>query len=379
MEYVISTDEEKRMTESLMARHDTDALRIKRYLSMPDLSRTDGSPLKALVESILSVPEFKNFDTIRVPEIVPTDVAFDLFDFAADHPARNRSDTYFVDDTHILRPHTTVMWYYYLAQEPVKRRLAAGENIGVFCHGKVYRKDEIDRTHMNVFHQIDALYLCRKDKKTITLGDLQEVEAGAVKAVFGGGVEYRFHEETFPYTHPSTEIEIKKGEDWIEVLGSGVVKGSVLQKLGVSQEMYNGWAFGFGLERWAIISMELPDIRLLWSEDPRVTSQLKLGQKHKEVSKYPPAVRDISFVVPSDFAPNNYFDLIRETVGEEFIEEVKLLDTYADAGKFGRDKTSYTYRIVYRSLERTLTGEEVDILHKKLEEVTATTCGAQIR
>jgi hypothetical protein len=70
--------------------------------------------------------------------------------------------------------------------------------------------------------------------------------------------------------------------------------------------------------------MELPDIRLLWSSDPRVTKQLELGQKYKEVSKYPAVVRDISFIVKDDFAPNNYFDLIRETVGEELIEEVQL-------------------------------------------------------
>jgi len=379
MEYVISTEEEKKVIEALQSRKDTDALRIKRSLLMPDLTRTNGSPLKALVERITSIPEFKTFDTVRVPEVVPTDVAFDLFDFAQSHPARSRSDTYFADDTHILRPHTTVMWYYYLNQEPVKKRIAAGEHIGVFSFGKVYRKDEIDRTHMNVFHQIDALYLCRKDRKTLELKDLQEVEASAVKSVFGKEVEYRFHEETFPYTHPSTEIEIKKGEDWIEILGSGVVKGSVLAKLGVDPQMYNGWAFGFGLERWAIISMQLPDIRLLWSTDSRVTAQLKLDQAYKEVSKYPPVVRDISFIVANDFAPNNYFDLLRETVGEDLVEEVRLLDTYADAAKFGGGKISYTYRIVYRSLDRTLTNDEVDALHKKLESATVSNYGAQVR
>jgi len=208
---------------------------------------------------------------------------------------------------------------------------------------------------------------------------LQEVEASVVQSVFGKEIEYRFHEETFPYTHPSTEIEIKKGEDWIEILGSGVVKGSVLAKLGVDPQMYNGWAFGFGLERWAIISMQLPDIRLLWSTDGRVTTQLKLGQGYKEVSKYPPVVRDISFIVANDFAPNNYFDLLRETVGEELVEEVRLLDTYADAAKFGDGKISYTYRIVYRSLDRTLLSEEVDALHKKLESATASHYGAQVR
>ncbi len=154
-------------------------------------------------------------------------------------------------------------------------------------------------------------------------------------------------------------------------------KRSVLKNMGV--EGYNGWAFGFGLERLAIIGMELPDIRLLWSTDPRVTSQLKLGQKYKEVSKYPPVVRDISFIVDKSFTPNDYFDLIRETVGEDMAEEVQLLDKFENAEKFGADKVSYTYRIVYRSLERTLTSEEVDALHKKLEQVTVAQYLAQVR
>ncbi len=378
-EYVIPTDEENKLIKGLEKRQDSDALRIKRYLSMPDLSRTEGSPIKELIQRITSIPDFKHFDVVKVPEIVPTEIAFDLFDFSPEHPARSKSDTYFADDKNILRPHTTVMWYYYLTSEPIKSRLAKNETIGVFSHGKVYRKDEIDRTHMNVFHQIDGLLICPKKEKEITLQDLQNVEAEIVKSVFGEDVEYRFHEETFPYTHPSTEIEIKRGNNWLEILGSGVVKGSVLEKLGVDSNIYNGWAFGFGLERWAMTSMELPDIRLLWSEDERVKKQLHLGQKYKEVSKYPSISRDISFVVNNSFVPNNYFDLIRETVGEDIVEEVKLIDQYEDEKKFGKNKISYAYRIVYRSLDRTLTNAEIDVMHKKLETETTKTFLATIR
>lgn len=378
-EYAIPRDEEKRILSALEKRDDADAMRIERYLAMPDLSRTEGSPIKELVDKITSVPDYKDFDRIDSPEIVPTEIAFDLFDFAPNHPARSKSDTYFADDLHILRPHTTVMWYYYLTLDEIKKRLANREEIGVFSFGKVYRKDEIDKTHMNVFHQIDALYLAPKAKKPLGLQDLQDVETKIVKSVFGQDIEYRFHDETFPYTHPSTEIEMKKGNDWVEILGSGVVKGSVLEKLGVDSSVYNGWAFGFGLERWAIMSMQLPDIRLLWSQDPRVQKQLRLGHLYEEVSKYPPVVRDISFIVSSEFVPNNYFDLIRETVGDDMVEEVKLSDKYEDVKKFGTGKVSYTYRIVYRSQERTLTNAEVDSLHKALEQATTKLYGAQIR
>jgi phenylalanyl-tRNA synthetase alpha chain len=151
----------------------------------------------------------------------------------------------------------------------------------------------------------------------------------------------------------------------------------VLANFGIAG--YHGWAFGFGLERLAIIGMELPDIRLLWSEDDRVKKQLKLGQKFKEVSKYPAIIRDISFIVDTEaFAPNNYFDLVRDVVGD-LAEEMALVDEYENAEKFGAGKKSYAYRITYRSLDRTLTDEEVNKMHKTLEEETHNTFNATIR
>jgi phenylalanyl-tRNA synthetase alpha chain len=103
-----------------------------------------------------------------------------------------------------------------------------------------------------------------------------------------------------------------------------------------------------------------------------------LGNAFKEVSKYPPVVRDISFIVTSDFTPNNYFDLVRDVAGD-LVEEVALLDRYENEEKFGVGKLSYAYRITYRSIDRTLTSEEVDAVHKKLEEATTATYGAQVR
>lgn len=376
-EYSISTDAEKKLIRILNVRKDTEAARIKHYLSMPDLSRTEGSPILELVRRITSIPDFKSFDVIHVPEIMSTKIAFDLFDFPSDHPARSKSDTYYVDDSHILRTQTTVMWYYYFEQPEVKEKIARKEPMGVFCYGKVYRKDEIDSRHMNVFHQIDALYIAPKELQEIYLETLKDVELKIVEAIFGD-VESRFAPETFPYTHPSTEIEIKRDNDWLEILGSGVVKPSVLKMLGVDPNIYNGWAFGSGIERWAMISMDLPDIRLLWSEDERIKKQLYLGHKFVEVSKYPAVVRDISFIVPEIFAPNDYFDLVRDTLGD-LAEEVGLLGKYENKEKFGKNKVSYAYRITYRSLNRTLTNTEVDLLHKQLEEKTAKIFGAKIR
>ena len=380
MEIKISRAEEEQLRKVLGERTDAEAARIKRYLAMPDLSRTPGSPLAELVDRIRAIPDFKDFDLIDVPEVTGTDIVFDLFDFPRDHPARSKSDSYFIDETHVLRTHTTVMWYYWLQEASVQKKLAEGRAVGALSHGKVYRKDEIDRRHMNVFHQIDGWYLTRKEEKLIDIEDLKKVLSDIARAAFGPEVKYRFNPDIFPYTDPSLEMEIDKDGNgtWVEVLGAGVVKGSVLDNLGVDSSKWNGWAFGFGLERLAIISMELPDIRLLWSEDERVKRQLALGTKFKDVSKYPPITRDISFVVPKGFVPNTYFDLVRDVCGD-LVEEVKLIDTYENADKLGAARVSYAYRVTYRSIERTLTSEEVNALHERLAQTTEDTCGARVR
>lgn len=376
---VTNSPEEKKILAELERRKDADSKRMKRFLDMPDLSRTAGSPIHAIVKRILALPDFKDFSIITSPEIIPADISFDLFNFPKDHPARKKSDTYFPDDNHVLRTHTTVMWYYHLNNPTVKEKIKKGLPVGALSYGKVYRRDEIDRHHMNIFHQMDGWYLCQKKEKIIGLEDLKDVLVKIANAVYGKDMEdYRFNKDEFPYTDPSLEMEIKLGGKWIEVLGSGVVRAVVLDNLGVDSKIYNGWAFGFGLERLAILSMNLPDIRLLWSNDERVKKQLHLGQNFKEVSKYPPITRDISFIVGSNFVPNDYYDLIRD-LGGDLVEEVKLLDTYKDPKKFGAGKISYTYRIVYRSNERTLKASEVDAIQDKIYSQTVKKFKAQLR
>lgn len=400
---VVQSEEEMALRNALTNKHDSDSERLKRYLAMPDLSRMPGSPLHELINRIFGIERFSGFDAIQVPEIVDAHISFDLFNFSADHPARSHSDTYYIDDKNILRTHTTIMWYYYLNDPGVKEQIRAKKPVGSLSYGKVYRKDEIDRSHMNVFHQMDGWYLVPKSEGAITIDDLKEVLIEIAQAIFGKNIEYRFNKDSFPYTEPSIEMEIAIRErpdsaqsgiedprfanpdesrganrEWVEVLGSGVVHPVVLKNLGIDPDEYTGWAFGFGLERLAILSMSLPDIRLLWASDPRIQKQLVLGQKYVSVSKYPQITRDISFVVGRTFMPNNYFDVIRD-IGGDLVEEVKLLDKYENPEKFGADKTSYTYRIIYRSQERTLLSEEVDALQEKIYKETEKQFGAELR
>ncbi len=376
MEIDINSPEEAKLRAKLAERKDAEARRMERFLAMPDLARTPGSPLHEVVSRALKVEGLKDFDIIKIPEIVPSSVTFDLFNMPPGHPARSKSDTYYVDDDHILRTHDTVMWYYYLNHPETKKKIENKENLGVICYGKVYRKDEIDRRHMNVFHQFGGLFLVPDDKQTIKPEDLKSVLSDVAKAIFGDKVNFRFYDHNFPYTDPSFEMEAEINGQWIEMLGSGLPRKSVLENFGLTG--YNGWAFGFGLERLAISSMSLPDIRLLWSDDERVKKQLKLGQKFQEVSKFPPITRDISFIVPNTFVVNDYFDLIRE-LGGDLVEEVTLLDKYENAAKFGEGKLSYTYRIIYRSIERTLTTDEIEPIQNQIITETKKQFVAEIR
>jgi phenylalanyl-tRNA synthetase alpha chain len=279
------------------------------------------------------------------------------------------------------------MWLYYLTDPKILKKLGEKGFVGELSFGKVYRKDEIDRKHFPVFHQIDGLYLVKRSEKVIELKDLQNVLAEIVKGVFSPQIEYRFLDDAFPFTDPSTQIEIKfpapegsgRGNDWLEVVGAGIVRKSTLEHLGVDPKVYNGWAFGFGVERLAMLRAKIPDIRVLWSEDKRITSQFTgFDSTYKEISKYPSIIRDISFIVSKEVAPNRFYEIVRE-LGGDLVEEVGMTDEYENDVKLGKDKKSYTFRIVYRSFERTLTNDEVNEIHKKIEALTTQDLKAVIR
>lgn len=378
-EIIIKNPEEEKLIASLEARTDIKAERIKRFLALPDLTKKENSPVKILVDRILELPRFKDFDLIDIPKIVTVADNFDILNTPKDHVSRRESDTYYMDDTHILRTQTTVMWPYYLKNSDVLAKLENEGEVRALSTGIVFRKDEIDRKHFPAFHQIDGLLICKKSKKIITLDDLKEVEIEMTKSIFGNDVEYRFLVDSFPFTDPSVQIEIKFGGDWMEILGSGLVHNQVLKNLGIDPEVYNGWAFGFGIERLAMVKMNIPDIRIIWSEDPRITSQFKdINSKFKEVSKYPETSRDISFIIDKSINLNNYFEIVRDCAGN-LIEEVKLIDEFENEAKFGADKKSYTFHIVYRSHERTLTNEEVNKIQAEIITKTEKELQAVIR
>ncbi len=376
---IIEDNNEKTLIEELNKRSDIKAERIKRFLALSDLTKKENSPIKILVDQILSLPRFADFDIIEIPKITTVEREFDILNSPKNHPSRKETDTFFLDDTNHLRTQMTVMWPYYLTNKDVLGKLEREGEIKALASGLVFRKDEIDRKHFPAFHQIDGLLICKKDKKIIMLDDLKEVEIEMTKSIFGENIEYRFLVDSFPFTDPSVQIEMKFNGDWIEVVGSGLVHPQVLRNLNIDPEVYNGWAFGFGIERLAMVKFEIPDIRVFWSNDERITSQFKdINSKFSEVSKFPETVRDISFIIDKSVNLNNYYEIVRD-YADNLIEEVKLLDEYENEEKFGKDKKSYTFRIVYRSSERTLTNEEINKIQAKIRVKTEKELNALLR
>ena len=375
---IIKNKDEKVLLEDLNKRKDIKAKRIKRFLALPDLTKKRNSPVKTLFDQIINLPAFKDFDLVDFPKIVTVEQCFDLLNMPKDHPARRETDTYYLDDIHILRTHTTAFWSFYLKNQEVLARLKKEGEIKALSLGIVFRKDEIDRSHYPAFHQIDGLLICKKIKKIIAQEDLKDVQVELAKRIFGSGIEWKFIPDEFPYTVESLEMDIKFNGEWMEVNGAGLVHPQCLKNFGLDPEIYNGWAFGFG-DRLAMIKMEIPDIRILWSDDSRITSQFKdINSKYKEVSKYPATLRDISFIIDKNINLNNYYEIVRD-FADDLIEEVKLLDEYENENKFGKNKKSYTFRIVYRSFERTLTNKEINKIQEKIREKTKQDLNAVLR
>lgn len=203
-------------------------------------------------------------------------------------------------------------------------------------------------------------------------------------------LQMRWVEAYFPFTSPSYELEVYYAGDWLEVLGCGVVKQDIFVNAGVPDRL--GWAFGIGIDRIAMLLFKIPDIRLFWSEDNRFLSQFQgvsdnLDKLRRFVpfSKYPPCPKDVSFWLSSksaaggntkgSFHENDVMELVRGVAGD-VVEDVRLIDEFTHP-KTGRK--SMAYRIVYRSLERTLTNEEANSFHEDVRTKLVEDLGVELR
>lgn len=203
-------------------------------------------------------------------------------------------------------------------------------------------------------------------------------------------LKVRWVEAYFPFTSPSWELEVFWQGDWLEVLGCGIIKQELLNNSGVPDRI--GWAFGLGLERIAMLLFDIPDIRLFWSQDSRFLSQFSAGEinRFQSFSKYPECYKDVAFWLSSatssgtgasaaggaiPFHDNDLMEVVRDCA-KDVVEDVKLVDEFVHPNT---RRKSLCYRINYRSLERTLTNSEVNMLHEKVRQTLVEKFGVQLR
>jgi phenylalanyl-tRNA synthetase alpha chain len=226
-------------------------------------------PLTQVTDDIVRAFRKLGFVVADGPEIEDEYHCFDALNTPADHPARDSQDTFYVatEKRPLLRTHTSSVQIRVMKSQPPPIR--------IIVPGRVYRRDNADATHNPTFHQIEGLYV----DKHVTVGDLKGTVEAVFKDVLGSDVKLRFRPHYFSYTEPSLEIDFtnalvkKLGKDWLEIAGCGMVHPQVFENVGYDPEVWTGWAFGFGIERIAMLRYGITDIRLFYENDTRFLRQ----------------------------------------------------------------------------------------------------------
>lgn len=244
-------------------------------ITMPGVKQTMGKrhPLELTLAKMTDIFLSMGYTIEEGPEVELDYYNFQALNIPKDHPVRGEQDTFYINDSVVLRTHTS----------PVQVRTMEKQEppIKVVYHGKCYRSDELDASHSPIFNQIEIMVI----DKGITLADLKGTLNLWAKKMFGEDVVTRFRPHHFPFTEPSCELDAQcfvcggkgcklcKGSGWIELLGGGMVHPYVLRSGGVDPEVYSGFAFGAGLDRIVMMSYGLDDIRLLYESDMRFLNQ----------------------------------------------------------------------------------------------------------
>jgi len=246
-------------------------------ITLPGIRLSTGA-LHIITQTIREVEDIfisMGFDIKTGPEIESDYYNFEALNIPEYHPARDMQDTFYLAPKLLLRTQTSPIQIRTMeAQKPPIRMIATG---------RCYRRDAADSSHFPIFHQIEGLVVDRD----ISFRDLKGVLAEFTRKMFGETAKVRFYPSYFPFVEPGSETAIScvicggkgcpvcKYSGWLEMGGSGMVHPSVLKNVGINPEEYQGFAFGWGIERIAMVKYEIPDIRLFYQNDLRFLNQFK--------------------------------------------------------------------------------------------------------
>ncbi|WP_306044756.1 phenylalanine--tRNA ligase subunit alpha [Nioella sp. MMSF_3534] len=245
-------------------------------VTLPARHRRQGTihPVSQVTEEVTAIFADMGFAVAEGPQIETDWYNFDALNIPGHHPARAEMDTFYTHrkegdnrPPHVLRTHTSPVQIRYMEQH--------GTPCRVIAPGRVYRAD-YDQTHTPMFHQVEGLAI----DKDISMANLKWVLEEFFSAYFGAKVRTRFRASHFPFTEPSAEVDIQcsweggtvkvgEGDDWLEVLGSGMVHPHVLRSAGVDPDQWQGFAFGMGIDRIAMLKYGIPDLRAFFDSDLR--------------------------------------------------------------------------------------------------------------
>ena len=245
-------------------------------VTLPARERPRGTihPVSQVTEEVTAILADMGFAVAEGPQIESDWYNFDALNIPDHHPARTEMDTFYMARAegdnrppHVLRTHTSPV--------QIRSMMANGAPIRIICPGRVYRAD-YDQTHTPMFHQVEGLAI----DKDISMANLKWVLEEFFSAFFGTKVKTRFRASHFPFTEPSAEVDIQcsfeggqvkvgEGDGWLEVLGSGMVHPKVLEAGGIDPAEWQGFAFGMGIDRMAMLKYGIPDLRAFFDSDLR--------------------------------------------------------------------------------------------------------------
>ena len=220
-------------------------------------------PIQSTMDEIKRLFGQIGFAVAYGPEIDDDFHNFSALNFPKDHPARDMQDTFFTKEDLILRTHTSNVQVHLMEEKQPPLRY--------IVPGRVYRNESISFKSFCLFHQVEGIYI----DKNVTFSDLKGTLEYFVKKMFGSKTKMRFRPSFFPFTEPSAEVDIwsEKNKQWLEILGSGMVDPEVFKAVNVDNNLWNGFAFGMGVERICMLQYEIDDIRLLYQNDVRFLEQ----------------------------------------------------------------------------------------------------------
>jgi len=232
------------------------------------------SVINQTMEELETIFQNMGFDVVGGPEVDTVKYVFDDLNSPKNHPARSTSDTFYISDDVLLRPHTSSMQIRVMNEGKLPIKMVSA--------GRVFRNDEVDATHSPMFHQLECLVV----DKNVSMANLKATLETFIHEMFGDEMNLRYRPHHFPFTEPSLEVDVTcpacMGEGcpacgntgWsMELLGGGMVHPNVLEACGIDSEKYTGFAFGLGVDRIAMVKYGLDDIRLLYDNDKRFIEQ----------------------------------------------------------------------------------------------------------